>query len=81
MLPSSMTVAGIYKEYTESMSACQGELEIKSISSFRRVWRLHMPWLLISKPSSDLCWVCHANSSIYLRYIGWYLFTVFSDSR
>ena len=36
-------------------------------STFNKLWRLFLPQVIVTKPMSDLCWVCQKNSTAIMR--------------
>lgn len=65
VLPSHMTVKSLWERYKES--AEEGGYRVLKISSFRSIWKSLKPNLIVSRPSSDLCWVCQKNNISYFQ--------------
>lgn len=65
VLPSDMTVMGLWTDYKDSCIAANQPH--KSRHTFRRIWKLVLPMIIISKPSSDLCWTCQQHNYKYSR--------------
>ncbi|XP_067939703.1 uncharacterized protein [Watersipora subatra] len=65
ILPSSFTVESIYELYKQKCQ--QAMLNFKCKSTFRAIWKELRPYLIITKPSTDLCWLCQKNNMAYLR--------------
>ena len=65
LLPSSVSKRGIWRMYSSAM------LEVSSRSAayttFCRLWKQLLPYLVLMKPMSDLCWQCQQNSTAILR--------------
>jgi hypothetical protein len=66
LLPSSVSKRGIWKTYH---SAADEETSIHAVAytTFCRLWRSLLPSVVIMKPMTDLCWMCHQNSTAILR--------------
>ena len=65
LLPSSTTRLIVYDAYKEAMQAA--DLQPFSFTTFRRHWQQLTPYILISKPASDLCFVCQQNNTFIMR--------------
>ncbi|XP_067943168.1 uncharacterized protein [Watersipora subatra] len=67
VLPSCLTIASLHDDYT---NACTEDgVVARGITTFRKVWLEVLPFLLISKPSTDLCWTCHRNNTYISRSV------------
>ena len=62
LLPSSTTKKDVHKLYIEAAAG----REICYVT-FARVWKSLLPYILISKPATDLCWTCQNNNTLILR--------------
>ena len=62
LLPSCTTKKDVHKLYTEAAAG----REICYVT-FARVWKSLLPYILISKPATDLCWTCQNNNTLILR--------------
>ena len=60
LLPTYTTKREVWNSY---MKAC-GTLtfRVAGYQSFCDLWRKYVPHILITKPKTDLCWTCQANS-------------------
>jgi len=65
LLPSSHTSAHVYKEYKVTVEKNGNRVAGKS--SFRRYWRELLPFIVTSKPMTDLCWTCQRNNTLIYR--------------
>ena len=65
LLPSSMTIRGIWELYIQSASS--GLLKSVVYSTFTQLWRQHLPHILVMKPMRDICWICQQNSAAIAR--------------
>ena len=36
-------------------------------STFCKYWAQLVPYIVVSKPRSDLCWVCHQNTTAIMK--------------
>jgi len=63
VLPSDLTVKSLYLDYSDSCRAA-GKT-VRSLTSFRRVWKAVLPTIIISRPTSDLCWTCQQYNYNY----------------
>ena len=65
LLPSSASKRGIWRVYH---SAAEEEVDVHTVTyTFCRLWRTLLPSVIIMKPMTDLCWICHQNSTAILR--------------
>ena len=66
LLPSSVSKRGIWKTYC---TAAEEKVDIHTVAytTFCRLWRSLLPSVIIMKPMTDLCWMCHQNSTAILR--------------
>ena len=66
LLPSSTSKRGIWKIYKEA--AQQGETQqVIACTTFFRLWKAQLPYVVLMKPLTDLCWKCQQNSNAILR--------------
>ena len=66
ILPTSVTKAELWRQY----KAASGEgVRIVQLSSFRQLWRQLVPFIVIGKPMSDLCWVGQRNNQHIRRAV------------
>lgn len=66
LLPSSDTKRSIWRVYREAAEQ-DGTVHPAAYSSFTFLWRKLVPFIVIMKPRSDLCWQCHQNSTAIIR--------------
>ena len=65
VLPSHFTVTKLWKDYC---GACVADgVAPRCRTVFRQIWKAVLPMLMISKPSSDLCWTCQQYIYNYAR--------------
>ena len=67
LLPSSTSKRGIWKLYTSSMESVQDQAV--AYATFCRLWRTLVPFLVVTKPMTDLCWQCQQNSTALARSV------------
>jgi len=65
LLPSSSTKTVVFHEYV-SLANMLG-LRVVCFETFRRVWQQLLPFIVVSKPLTDLCWVCQRNNHLIYR--------------
>ncbi|XP_014674791.1 PREDICTED: uncharacterized protein LOC106814923 [Priapulus caudatus] len=65
LLPSMYTKASIWRLYQSAMNA-EGYRAVK-VHSFRNLWRSLVPYIVMTKPMTDLCWTCQKNNSRIYR--------------
>ena len=70
LLPSSVFKKGIWKTYSEAAQQLQGIVPV-AYTTFCRLWRAQLPYLLFMRPATDLCWTCQKNSTAILRVANW----------
>ena len=66
LLPSSTTKQEVWKLYHCTASA-DADTKAVGYSLFCAFWRKLTPQVVITHPTSDLCWVCQQNSNIILQ--------------
>ena len=67
LLPSSTSKRCIWKLYKEAMG--EEESRAAAYRTFCRLWQQLLPYLVLMKPMTDLCWVCQKNSTAILRAV------------
>ena len=67
LLPSSTTKRNVWLLYLVSLQSLPSPPRTVAYSSFCIMWRWFLPQILITKPMSDLCWVCQKNSVAIMR--------------
>ena len=65
LLPSNYTKASVWRLYTAAMETA-GERAVK-VDSFRKLWRTLVPYIVKTRPMTDLCWICQKNNSAIYR--------------
>ena len=66
VLPSCETKASIWRYY--KAASVEGE-RVVGYSTFRKLWNHLLPYVIICKPMSDLCWTCQLNNSRIIRQV------------
>lgn len=67
LLPSEFTKQGVYEMYRKSCE--DAEKPPVALSSFKNVWNSLVPYIIIAKPATDLCWTCQQNNTLIFRYV------------
>ena len=65
LLPSSATKRHVWQQYCTAL--VDTTYHQVAYSTFCGIWRQVVPQILITKPMSDLCWVCQSNSTAIIR--------------
>jgi hypothetical protein len=65
LLPSSTTKHIIWEQYIQA--AATTSMRAVAYSTFTHLWRQLLPYVIVMKPMSDLCWVCQQNSTAIMR--------------
>jgi len=65
LLPSSTSKRRIWNIYKET--AEQAESRVIAYSTFCRLWKTQLPYVVLMKPMTDLCWKCQQNGNSILR--------------
>ena len=65
LLPSSTTKLQVWQQYCTSVVSTTHQQV--AYSTFCSIWRRVVPDIMVTKPMSDLCWVCHCNSTAIMR--------------
>ncbi len=65
LLPSSTSKRRIWNIYKET--AEQAETHVIAYSTFCRLWKTQLPYIVLMKPMTDLCWKCQQNGNSILR--------------
>ena len=63
----SSSESSVWEFYQRSCIAA--DLNPVSYSLFVQLWQELIPWVVIAKPSSDLCWTCQKNSQLIVRNV------------
>ena len=66
VLPSCETKASVWRYY--KAASVEGE-RVVGYSTFRKLWNHLLPYVIICKPMSDLCWTCQLNNSRIIRQV------------
>ena len=65
LLPSSLSKRAIWRQYKEAMESV-GDQSV-AYTTFCRLWQTLVPYLVVMKPMTDLCWQCQRNSAALSR--------------
>jgi len=65
LLPSSHTKTKVYDMYKSCME--QLGKRVAGLSSFKQYWLQLVPFIVTSKPMTDLCWTCQNNNTLIYR--------------
>jgi len=65
LLPSSHTKTKVYDLYKLCME--QDGNRVTGFSSFKQYWLQLVPFIMTSKPMTDLCWTCQNNNTLIFR--------------
>ena len=65
LLPSSISKRGIWRVY--QAAAQDDTVHCVAYSTFCLLWRTLMPYIVIMRPMTDLCWQCQQNNRAILR--------------
>ena len=66
LLPSSTSKRKIWKLYREAAQQSSSIHQV-SYSMFCKLWRQLLPFIILMKPMTDLCWTCQQNSTALMR--------------
>ena len=61
-----MTKAQLWRDYKAASPSGQ---RVVRLTSFRALWKQLLPYVVIGRPMSDLCWVCQCNNTHILRAV------------
>ena len=64
LLPSSTTKRNVWLLYCDSLPTSHRRV---TYSTFCEMWQRMLPHIMVTKPMSDLCWVCQKNSIAIMR--------------
>ena len=67
LLPSSTTKHNVWLLYCDSLNSLSATHHRVAYSTFCIMWQKFLPHILVTKPMSDLCWVCQKNSVAIMR--------------
>ena len=65
LLPSSTTKRQVWQQYCSALHSTTHHQV--AYSTFCSIWRQVVPQITITKPMSDLCWICQSNSTAIMR--------------
>ena len=66
LLPSSTTKRQVWNVYHQ-IASTSSEMKAVCYSLFCALWNQLTPQVVVTRPMSDLCWVCQQNSTLIMR--------------
>ena len=60
LLPTHTTKRSVWREYIKASRSLY--IHTAGYHSFCKIWKKFLSHILITKPKSDLCWVCQRNN-------------------
>ena len=66
LLPSSTTKRQVWEIYHQTASAIPDGKAV-SYSLFCELWKQLTPQVVVTRPMTDLCWVCQQNSTLIMQ--------------
>lgn len=67
LLPSSTTKRQVWQQYCSSLHGLSTAHHQVAYSTFCSLWRRILPQITVTKPMSDLCWICQSNSAAIMK--------------
>ena len=69
LLPSSTTKRQVWLGYCACLQSSDSATPARVVaySTFCGIWQRILPQILVTKPMSDLCWICQSNSIAIMR--------------
>ena len=67
LLPSCTTKRRVWLQYCASLQSISEQHHQVAYSTFCSMWRRIVPHIIVTKPMSDLCWICQSNSTAIMR--------------
>lgn len=64
LLPSELTKERVYDKYQLSLGVDDRKV---ALTTFKNIWRSLLPYIVINRPATDLCWTCQKNNTIISR--------------
>ena len=69
LLPSSTTKRKVWLLYSHSLQSLPVTHHRVAYTTFCEMWQRMLPHIMVTKPMSDLCWVCQKNSVAIMRAV------------
>ena len=69
LLPAATTKRQVWTMFTESLRSLATPGRTVTYAAFCQAWKHFLPKVLITKPRSDLCWVCQKNTTTIMRAV------------
>ena len=66
VLPTCVTKAQLWRDYKAASPSGQ---RVVRLTSFRALWKQLLPYVVIGRPMSDLCWECQRNNPHILHAV------------
>ena len=79
VLPSHYTRKAIWQLYTDADSPAV--IRKVKLRSFSQLWKQLLPFIVVAKPMSDLCWTCQQNNTRVVRYVSGSHWTNYEQSK
>ena len=65
LLPSNTTKRAVWTSYVSATETLP--MKVAGYRAFCMIWKKYLPNIIITKPASDLCWICQQNSTKIMR--------------
>ena len=65
LLPSNTTKRAVWTSYVSATETLP--MKVAGYRAFCMIWKKYLPNIIITKPASDLCWMCQQNSTKIMR--------------
>ena len=79
VLPSHYTRKAIWQLNTDAESPAV--IRKVKLRSFSQLWKQLLPFIVVAKPMSDLCWTCQQNNTRVVRYVSGSHWTNYEQSK
>ena len=64
LLPSNKTKMAVWSAYAAATEHLP--MKVAGYRAFCMIWKQFVPNIIVTKPASDLCWVCQRNSTMIM---------------
>ena len=65
LLPSNTANMAVWSAYATTTKHLP--VKVAGYRAFCMIWKQFLPNIIVTKPASDLCWVCQQNSTMIMR--------------
>ncbi|XP_071962639.1 uncharacterized protein [Antedon mediterranea] len=65
LLPTSVTKAAVWRMFKDAVLREQ----CVALSTFRKLWKELLPYIIVAQPATDLCWICQKNNSLITKQV------------